>query len=120
LWDLIQTLGKKCSEAADITASVRDLPSARTNVGRVRAWLRLAAMQKRLADYVQRLTSGETADLADYYEKNALMRSEEAAVAVGLLLSVNVVDCNLCVKVTRMAIMFNDRNGVLRSPFVDA
>ena len=45
LWDLLQRIEKLDAEAADITASVRDLPTVRTAVGRARAWLRLALMQ---------------------------------------------------------------------------
>ena len=51
LWDLLQKVEKLDSEAADITASVRDLPTVRTAIGRARVWLRLALMQKKLADY---------------------------------------------------------------------
>ena len=40
LWDLLQKVEKKDSEAADITASVRDLPTVKTAVGRARVWLR--------------------------------------------------------------------------------
>ena len=45
LWDLLQKIEKLDGDAADITASVRDLPTVRTAVGRARAWLRLALMQ---------------------------------------------------------------------------
>lgn len=48
LWDLLQKIEKLDSEAADITASVRDLPTVKTAVGRARAWLRLALMQVHL------------------------------------------------------------------------
>ena len=47
VWDLLQKIEKLDAEAADITASVRDLPTVRTAVGRARAWLRLALMQVR-------------------------------------------------------------------------
>ena len=47
LWDLLQKIEKLDAEASDITASVRDLPTVRTAVGRARAWLRLALMQVR-------------------------------------------------------------------------
>ena len=36
--------------------------------------------------------------LAEFYESRALLRSEEAILIMGLLVSLNVVDCNLCVK----------------------
>ena len=37
--------------------------------------------------------------LAEFYESRALIRSDEASLIHGLLVSLNVVDCNLCVKV---------------------
>ena len=39
--------------------------------------------------------------LAEFYEASALMRSDEANLISALLTSLNVVDCNLCVKVRR-------------------
>merc|ERR1719471_1960919 len=97
LWDLLQKIEKLDAEAADITASVRDLPTVRTAVGRARAWLRLALMQKKLSDYF-RLLVGQQDMLAEFYESSSLMRSDEANLISALLTSLNVVDCNLCVK----------------------
>ena len=71
----------------------------RTPSGRARAWLRLALMQKKLADYFRHLVDLEV--LSEFYETRALLRSEEAAIVTGLLLGLNIVDCNLCVKVSR-------------------
>jgi hypothetical protein len=73
----------------------------RTNLGRARAWLRLALMQKRLADYFRTLIEhrpGDAEFLSEYYDPSAMLRSDEAALVVGLLVSLNVVDCNLCIK----------------------
>ena len=100
LWDLLQKVEKvsKSSEAGDITASVRDLPTVKTAVGRARVWLRLALMQKKLSDYF-RLLVGQKEMLAEFYEPSSLMRSDEANLISALLTSLNVVDCNLCVKV---------------------
>ncbi|XP_059091473.1 RUN and FYVE domain-containing protein 2-like isoform X2 [Tigriopus californicus] len=98
LWDLLQLVEKRHSEAVDITASVRDLPTVKTNLGRARAWLRLALMQKKMADYFRILVEQRDDILSEYYEPRALLRSEEATLIVGLLVSLNVVDCNLCVK----------------------
>uniref|UniRef100_A0A8D3C9P5 RUN and FYVE domain containing 2 n=1 Tax=Scophthalmus maximus TaxID=52904 RepID=A0A8D3C9P5_SCOMX len=60
---LPQLVEKLCPEAAEISASVRDLPG-----------------------------------LNDFYENSALMLEEEGAVIVGLLVGLNVIDANLCVK----------------------
>ena len=75
---------------------------SRSALGRARAWLRLALMQKKLADYFRHLVDQGRDVLSEYYEPRALLRSEEAAIVTGLLLSLNVVDCNLCVKVILM------------------
>lgn len=77
LWDILQSVEKYSYEAQDITASVRDLPTVRTHMGRARAWLRIALMQKKLADYLQALMEHKDEALAEYYEPHALMMSDE-------------------------------------------
>uniref|UniRef100_A0A1A8F935 RUN and FYVE domain containing 2 n=2 Tax=Nothobranchius korthausae TaxID=1143690 RepID=A0A1A8F935_9TELE len=97
LWGPLELVEKLCPEAAEISASVRDLPGLKTPLGRARAWLRLALMQKRLADYLRLLITRKDL-LSDFYEDSALMLEEEGAVIVGLLVGLNVIDANLCVK----------------------
>lgn len=36
--------------------------------------------------------------LADFFEPDALLMSDEAFIIIGLLVGLNVVDCNLCLK----------------------
>lgn len=124
LWDILQSVEKYCYEAHDITASVRDLPTVRTHMGRARAWLRIALMQKKLADYLQALMERRDEALAEYYEPHALMMSDEViaillpynfcsffflkyhlisiqlqvVIIMGILVGLNVIDCNLCFK----------------------
>lgn len=74
----------------------------RTHMGRARAWLRLALMQKKLADYLKILIDHKEDVLSEYFEPDALMMSDEAIVIMGLLVGLNVIDCNLCVKVNRI------------------
>lgn len=71
----------------------------RTSLGRARAWIRLALMQKKLADYLKVLIDQRDSILHDYYEPGSLLLSDEAVILLGLLLGLNVVDCNLCLKV---------------------
>nr|CAI5865388.1 unnamed protein product [Callosobruchus analis] len=85
LWDILQMVEKYAPEAQDITASVRDLPTVRTHMGRARAWLRLALMQKKLADYLKVLIDHKDEALVEYFETDALMLSDEAIVIIGLL-----------------------------------
>lgn len=71
-------------------------------MGRARAWLRLALMQKRLADYMRIILEHREDTLEEYFEPHALMLNEEAVIITGLLVGLNVVDCNLCVKVSKV------------------
>lgn len=77
---------------------MRDLPTVKTHLGRARAWLRLALMQKKIADYMQVLVENKEEALADFYEPHALMMSDEICIIMGILVGLNVIDCNLCVK----------------------
>lgn len=67
-------------------------------MGRARAWLRVALMQKKLADYLKVLVDNRDEELVDFFEPDALMMSDEAIVIVGLMVGLNVIDCNLCIK----------------------
>lgn len=98
LWDIMASVEKYAQEAQDITASIRDLPTVKTHIGRARAWLRMALMQKKLADYIQALVDNREEALAEYYEPYALMMSDEIILIIGILVGLNVIDCNLCVK----------------------
>ncbi|XP_032890272.1 RUN and FYVE domain-containing protein 2 isoform X1 [Amblyraja radiata] len=97
LWGPLELVEKLCPEVAEIVTSVRDLPGLKTPLGRARAWLRLAMMQKKLADYLRIIVFRK--DLfSEFYEDHAVMMEEEGMVIVGLLVGLNVIDANLCVK----------------------
>ncbi|KAM9695189.1 RUN and FYVE domain-containing protein 1 isoform 6-T6 [Trichechus inunguis] len=104
----LELVEKLCPEASDIATSVKNLPELkffqcifrrtdRTAVGRGRAWLYLALMQKKLADYLKVLIDNKHL-LSEFYEPEALMMEEEGTVIVGLLVGLNVLDANLCLK----------------------
>uniref|UniRef100_A0A7M4EFZ7 RUN and FYVE domain containing 2 n=1 Tax=Crocodylus porosus TaxID=8502 RepID=A0A7M4EFZ7_CROPO len=97
IWGPLELVEKLYPEAEEISASVRDLPGLKTPLGRARAWLRLALMQKKMADYLRCLIIQRDL-LSEFYEYHALMMEEEGAVIVGLLVGLNVIDANLCVK----------------------
>ncbi|XP_059506675.1 RUN and FYVE domain-containing protein 1-like isoform X1 [Stegostoma tigrinum] len=96
-WGPLELVEKLCPEAAEIAASVRDLPGLKTPVGRGRAWLNLALMQKKLADYLKALLDRKDL-LSEFYDPNALMLHDEGAIIVGLLVGLTVIDANLCLK----------------------
>ncbi|XP_051870817.1 RUN and FYVE domain-containing protein 1 [Pristis pectinata] len=96
-WGPLELVEKLCPEAAEIAASVRDLPGLKTPIGRGRAWLNLALMQKKIADYLKALIDRKDL-LSEFYDTNALMMHDEGAVIVGLLVGLTVIDANLCLK----------------------
>ncbi|KAM4810436.1 protein RUFY3 isoform 1-T1 [Rhinophrynus dorsalis] len=96
-WGPLELVEKLVPEASEITASVKDLPGLKTPVGRGRAWLRLALMQKKLSEYMKALINRKDL-LSEFYEPNALMMEEEGAIISGLLVGLNVIDANFCMK----------------------
>ncbi|KAI5624900.1 RUN and FYVE domain-containing protein 1 [Silurus asotus] len=97
IWAPLELVEKLCPESADLAMSVRDMPGLKTGLGRARAWLHLALMQKKVADYLKVLISRKDL-LGEFYEPGALITEEEGAVVVGMLVGLNVIDANLCVK----------------------
>lgn len=55
LWCVVETLGKCGEEVAEAVACIQQLPNIHSSICKVRAFLRLAVMQKKLADYIQML-----------------------------------------------------------------
>nr|XP_057919052.1 RUN and FYVE domain-containing protein 1 [Doryrhamphus excisus] len=97
IWGPLELTEKLCPESANIATSARDLPGIKTGLGRGRAWLHLALMEKTMADYVKALLDRKDL-LSEFYDHGALMMEEEGAVMGGLLVGLNVIDANLCIK----------------------
>ncbi|XP_052010862.1 RUN and FYVE domain-containing protein 1-like [Xyrauchen texanus] len=97
IWAPLELIEKLCPESADIATNVRDMPGLKTGLGRARAWLHLAFMQKKMADYMKVLISRQDL-LGEFYEPGSLILEEEGVVIVGMLVGLNVLDANLCVK----------------------
>eukprot|EP00064_Thunnus_orientalis_P012109 superscaffoldBa00001817_g12143 len=97
IWGPLELVEKLCPESVNIATSARDLPGIKTGVGRGRAWLHLALMQKKVADYMKALLDRKDL-LSEFYDSGALMMEEEGAVMGGLLVGLNVIDANLCIK----------------------
>ncbi|XP_077434370.1 RUN and FYVE domain-containing protein 1 [Vanacampus margaritifer] len=97
IWGPLELTERLCPESANIATSARDLPSIKTGLGRGRAWLHLALMQKTMADYMKALLDCKDL-LSEFYDPGALMLEEEGAVMGGLLVGLNVLDANLCIK----------------------
>ncbi|XP_041694763.1 RUN and FYVE domain-containing protein 1 isoform X1 [Coregonus clupeaformis] len=97
IWGPLELVQKLCPESTDIATSARDLPGLKTGLGRARAWLHLALMQKKLSDYLKALLDHKDL-LCEFYDPGALMMEEEGTVIGGMLVGLNVIDANLCIK----------------------
>jgi hypothetical protein len=101
LWPLIDLISRKSTDVhiSEISISSKEMTNIRTSLGRVRAWLRLALMQKRLADYFKILVE-QKQELNDLYESEAILLSDDSIIITGLLVGLNVLDFNFCLKET--------------------
>ncbi|XP_029627638.1 RUN and FYVE domain-containing protein 1-like isoform X1 [Salmo trutta] len=97
IWGPLELVQRLCPDSTDITTSARDLPGLKTGLGRARAWLHLALMQKKLSDYLKALLDHKDL-LVEFYDPGALMMEEEGTVIGGMLVGLNVIDANLCIK----------------------
>lgn len=70
----------------------------RTNLGRSRAWLRLAMMKKQLSTFFQILLDHRETILDEYYHPNSLLLSEDANYLVGILIGLNAFDYSAYLK----------------------
>lgn len=74
------------------------LSNFRTPLGKFRAWLRFAFVQKVLPDCFRVMIDKRNELLADFYEPDAFMMSEEALHVQGLIVGLNIIDYNWFVK----------------------
>ncbi|CAF2841556.1 unnamed protein product [Rotaria sp. Silwood2] len=103
LWPIIDFISRKSTDVhiSEISISSKEMTNIRTSLGRVRAWLRLALMQKRLADYFKILVEHKD-ELKDLYDHEALLLSDESIIIPGLLVGLNVLDFNICLRETTL------------------
>ena len=82
----------------DTNKTVKDLPGIKTGLGRARAFLRLALMQKKLPDYLDALQASDSSFRADLWEDWALLRHDEAPEIFGHMQGLSIVEANLDLK----------------------
>lgn len=99
LWPLMDLISRKSIDniTAEIAVSIKEMNYIRTSLGRVRAWLRLALMQKRLADYF-RILCEQKQELKELYDHQAMLLSDDNVFIIGLLVGLNVLDFNFYFK----------------------
>lgn len=118
LWFALDNLSKYLKESTLMSESVRSLQNTKTYDGKVRAWMRLAMMQKKMPEYFNELLTNKDVLLKNIYHDYAFMLSDEAHVFAGLLIGVNVIDCNFFVKDANFDVMVDiiDLSPYLRAP----
>uniref|UniRef100_A0A8C0H3T4 RUN and FYVE domain containing 3 n=1 Tax=Chelonoidis abingdonii TaxID=106734 RepID=A0A8C0H3T4_CHEAB len=99
-WGPLELVEKLVPEAGEITASVKDLPGLNVVVNRTHANLSVSASSKnKLEDFSHvTLTVSFDASCSEFYEPNALIMEEEGHIIAGLLVGLNVIDANFCMK----------------------
>lgn len=105
LWNALDSLPKYLKESTLMSESVRSLANTKTPDGKIKAWVRLAMMQKKLPEYINELLANKNLLLKDIYHDYAFMLNDEAHVFAGLIIGVNVIDCNFFVKDANFDIM---------------
>lgn len=98
LWNALDSLPKYLKESTLMSESIRSLANTKTPDGKIKAWMRLALMQKKLPEYFNELLAQKNILLKDIYHDYAFMLNDEAQVFAGLIIGVNVIDCNFFVK----------------------
>lgn len=116
LWNALDSLPKYLKESTLMSESVRSLANTKTHDGKIKAWMRLAMMQKKLPEYFNELLANKNVLLKDIYHDYAFMLNDEAHVFAGLIIGVNVIDCNFFVKDDNFDLMDDiiDLNPYLR------
>jgi RUN domain len=105
-WDFIQTLEGLDSTTPDLFGiknlldNVRNLEGCKSAKGKGRAWIRMTLMQKSFAHYWEILVDSEVNrnNLMEFYEPWALIRSELMTAISGMILGLNSLEFNLCLK----------------------
>ncbi|XP_020612593.1 RUN and FYVE domain-containing protein 2-like [Orbicella faveolata] len=123
-WGPLEALEQVAPESSEIVKSVQNLPNIRTNHGKGRAWVRLALMQKKLAEYIMIMVESKDL-LREWYDPHAILMQEEGGVVSGLLVALNIIDCNFDLKgdsldvwssVLDLSLYLKDGNYLEKSP----
>lgn len=93
LWAALMKISKSGESMKEATTCIDTLDSLSSNICKVRAFLRLAMMQKKLSDFFERIINSSV--VGDFYEPWALLRHEEGVVIAGALVGLRVVECSM-------------------------
>ncbi|ESO03035.1 hypothetical protein HELRODRAFT_80894, partial [Helobdella robusta] len=97
-WSAIEQLAGESTDLNEVVISIKEMNDIRSPLGRLRGWLRLALMQKKLSEYFVLLLQHKDDLLRDIYDEDSLMMCEDALQLSGLLVGLNCLDCTFVVK----------------------
>lgn len=92
LWGLIESLEKSNASVAALCAYVKS-SAAKTSLGKARAFIRFAMMQKALSDQINNII--EYPGIHEWYEPYAFALSDACFVVAGMLVSIQSIDTHL-------------------------
>ncbi|KAL5261966.1 hypothetical protein ACHWQZ_G007613 [Mnemiopsis leidyi] len=96
-FNVIQIISRDLEWTKDLLESISNMSYLKTFTGRGRAFLRLTMMQKKSHIFFMELVNSVD-KVRSLYHPHALLLSEEAHIIAGLLVGLNVIDCNLCLR----------------------
>ncbi|XP_074605371.1 RUN and FYVE domain-containing protein 1-like isoform X2 [Brevipalpus obovatus] len=93
LWSILESIEKDNPQqnGCSIADIVWQISNIKTTLGKCRAWLRLAFVQKHLPDSFRRLVEKKSI-LMENYEPDAFILSENAVIVAGYLIGLNIID----------------------------
>uniref|UniRef100_A0AAY4BFY5 RUN domain-containing protein 3A n=1 Tax=Denticeps clupeoides TaxID=299321 RepID=A0AAY4BFY5_9TELE len=94
-WDYIRLACSKVQN--NCISSIENIENISTSRAKGRAWIRVALMEKRLAEYVATALR-DTRTTRRFYEDSAIMLREEATVLTGMLIGLSAIDFSFCLK----------------------
>ncbi|XP_041940820.1 RUN domain-containing protein 3A isoform X1 [Alosa alosa] len=94
-WDYIRLACSKVQN--NCISSIENIENISTSRAKGRAWIRVALMEKRLAEYVATALR-DNRTTRRFYEDSAIMLREEATVLTGMLIGLSAIDFSFCLK----------------------
>ncbi|XP_075247433.1 RUN and FYVE domain-containing protein 2-like isoform X1 [Convolutriloba macropyga] len=93
-WSVLDKMDIMSPNCVEILHNIRALPDIKTGVGRGRAWIRFALMQKRLSEYFDIFSHSKT-QLQEFYGASSLLLDEDTvSMLSGLMVGLNVLEFN--------------------------
>ncbi|CAD6191955.1 unnamed protein product [Caenorhabditis auriculariae] len=95
VWEFLKKVGRSDANMHETVMCVETIPSLSTPLAKIRAFLRMAIMQKKLSEFLEIIRN--CPQIKDFYATWAFLRQERAVFLCGSLFGIHVVECNLSI-----------------------